>query len=148
MRLPTLCNPWKADGFFSFQVTMSARHRSACCGWANLMLVAPMLYQSAVIASFFHLVTSGQVLVRSCGSVLAVIVTRASGQVSSAHEVSMEIRQDLPIPLPDAMAILSTLNLSGPLRWREMLCNIFFCQLRGPLNDARSPAPQSKANSE
>src|SRR5690348_18242723 len=94
MRFPALCNPWKADGFFSFHVTMSERHTVECRSSFARMLVAPMSHQWLVMAIFFQRDISGHVLVRNCGSVLAVIVARASSQVSRHHEFSMEMRSE------------------------------------------------------
>jgi hypothetical protein len=69
--------------------------------------VAVQVNHSFVIARFDHLMISGQVLVRSWLSVLAVTTTLQSSQVDMPQLISIEMNADLPIPWPDARASIS-----------------------------------------
>ena len=81
----------------------------------DIIAVALLRNQDEVSAMRLHLANSGAVLVRSCASVLAVTITRVSGQVSSAHLTSMPISADLPMPWPDARAMRNGWNRAAGL---------------------------------
>src|ERR1700738_2030559 len=74
-RRPLLCMPANATVLFSLHVAASQRQVLATSTSTALMLVASNLNQWRQISSQNHLLTSGQVLVRSWSPVLAVITT-------------------------------------------------------------------------
>ena len=88
-----------------FGIGFRPRHHVASqlrsCFASRLVIeVAPKLNQVLCSAGRYHFASSGQVLVRNCTSVLAVITALQSGW-HMAHSVSIATRADLPIPWPD-----------------------------------------------
>src|SRR6266446_7567060 len=98
------------------------------------MEVTVLLNHSALIANLNHFASSGLVLVESCVPVLAVIFTRLSSKVLSAHHVTMAISAVFPISWPDEMMILQTrLAVSGLLMCWPISLKTSACHLRGPV---------------
>ena len=73
-------------------------------GSALWMVVAVPTKASRPAAMRNHFRISGHVLVRSCGSVLAVTATRASSHVKEPRRNIQATSADLPTPCPDATA--------------------------------------------
>ena len=63
-----------------------------------------------------HLASSGQVLVRSWPSVLALTTPRESCRVDSAHRMIQATSADLPMPWPEAMATRTASISAAPDR--------------------------------
>ncbi|MCY1456878.1 hypothetical protein D9M71_741270 [compost metagenome] len=91
----------------SLQGIASARQLRVCSLSLLATAVAVVLNQSLVIERRRHLPTSGQVLVRSWFSVVAVTTILQSSQVDMAQSMIMLMSADLPMPCPDATAMRS-----------------------------------------
>src|SRR5882762_590069 len=100
-RRPLLCKPAIASVLFSDQVMASTRQVFSWPGNVEESAVAEYANQLRLMQSPYHLASSGQVLVRSCPSVLAVTMPRVSRAVDSAHRTSQATSADLPTPCPD-----------------------------------------------
>ena len=95
--------------------------------------MAGTFHQCSVIVMRRHFEISGQVLVRSWPSVLAVTTMRQSSQVSIPQFESMPINADLPMPWPAATAMRSGWNRFSPFRWSPITFRMSTCQARGPV---------------
>ena len=65
--------------------------------------------QWLLISNASHLVISAQVILRSCASLLADTMVVDPMRVVSIHSTIHDTKADLPIPRPDAIALLNTL---------------------------------------
>lgn len=108
MRLPLLCRPANASVLFSNQEMASVRHRRSCPLALAVAEVAPKLNHEALTSWRNHLLISGLVFVRSCPSVLLVMIALVSVLVDMAQAINMEIRQLFPMPWPEPMATLQS----------------------------------------
>src|SRR2546426_112285 len=97
------------------------------------MDVTVLLNQSVLIANRNHFASSGDVFVDNWVPVLAVILTRESSKVLSAHHVTMAINAVLPMSCPEETMILQgRLRVSGSLKCRPISSSTSACHLRGP----------------
>ena len=104
MRFPSLCSPWNASVLFSLHGIKSQRHVFSWPGAFDAIDVVVRSNQSALIAMRNHFASSGLVLVWSCFSVFAVMVTRASSIVDSAQCARKATSADFPEPWPETVA--------------------------------------------
>ena len=89
--------------------------------------------------------SSGQVLVRSWPSVLALTTPRVSGKVDIAHRMIQDTSADLPMPWPEATALRTASPAScTPLPSATRMSS---CQGSGPFSGASAvpSMPQGKA---
>ena len=84
-----------------------SRSTSVVTHCAGTSLVALISHQWAFIAIAVHLVSSPQVTLRSCASLLALTITEQPMRVDSIHRISQDTSADFPIPRPDATAARS-----------------------------------------
>ena len=90
--------------------------------------------------------SSGQVLVRSWPSVLAVTMPRVSGKVDIAHRMIQATSADLPMPWPEATAIRTA--SSGDMQALAELLQDLALPGLGAASPARAVpgCPQGKAD--
>ena len=142
---PSLCRPANASVLCSDHGVKSIAHAVSLVSCLALMLSVSMSNSGAEIDVLNHLAISGDVFVRSCPSVLAVITTRAPRWQDMAQFAIMPISADLPIPCPEATAIFSGVcRVAGSARCVAISSSISACQTRRSLF-LRSPWPHPHA---
>src|SRR6266852_524726 len=105
IRLPLLWSPAKAWGLVLDHGIMSIRQvRSRVLSLDRSAVAVRVKYSRANQQRLNHLPSSAQVLVLSCGSVLAVTTPRVSGKVMNAQRMSWATVVDFAMPWPDATA--------------------------------------------